>query len=97
MIQDFHDQGTADIFDGKLSKAARKSCPVDMFPKAQSKLEYLDSAVSLEDLRVPPGNRLESLSGDRAGQFSIRINQKYRICFYWTPNGPSHVEIIDYH
>jgi proteic killer suppression protein len=61
------------------------------------KLEYLDSAVRLEDLRVPPGNRLEALSGDRRGEHSIRINDQYRICFVWTDEGPDAVEIVDYH
>jgi len=52
---------------------------------------------TLDELRIPPGNRLESLSGDRKGQFSIRINEQYRICFFWTDNGPGEVEIDDYH
>ena len=57
----------------------------------------LDAAENLEDLRVPPGNRLEALRGDRAGQHSIRINQQWRICFTWTVAGPADVEIVDYH
>ena len=57
----------------------------------------LDAAENLEDLRVPPGNRLEALRGDRAGQLSIRINQQWRICFTWTDAGPGDVEIVDYH
>jgi proteic killer suppression protein len=61
------------------------------------KLDQLDSVIRLEELRVPPGNRLESLKGDRAGQWSIRINERYRICFEWTENGPEQVEIVDYH
>jgi len=97
MIQNFNDQGTADLFNGKASKLARKVCPTNLAKKAQFKLEYLDSAVHLEDLRAPPGNRLEALSGNRSGQFSIRINQKYRICFVWSANGPQNVEIVDYH
>jgi proteic killer suppression protein len=64
---------------------------------ALRKLVMLDAAESLEDLRVPPGNRLEALSGDRAGQHSIRINQQWRICFVWTDTGPQEVEIVDYH
>lgn len=64
---------------------------------ALRKLVMLDAAESLDDLRVPPGNRLEALHGDRAGQHSIRINQQWRICFVWTPAGPEHVEIVDYH
>ncbi|MCP2252957.1 RelE-like toxin of type II toxin-antitoxin system HigB [Prauserella aidingensis] len=57
----------------------------------------LDKAGQLDDLRVPPGNRLEQLRGDRAGQHSIRINDQWRICFTWTDSGPEHVEIVDYH
>jgi proteic killer suppression protein len=61
------------------------------------KLDQLDSVVSLDDLRIPPGNKLEALRGDRKGQYSIRINDQYRICFVWTESGPSQVEIVDYH
>lgn len=64
---------------------------------ALRKLVMLDAAEILEDLRVPPGNRLEALRGDRAGQHSIRINQQWRICFTWTDGGPAAVEIVDYH
>jgi toxin HigB-1 len=61
------------------------------------KLRQVGSAVSLEDLRLPPGNRLERLKGDRSGQHSIRINDQWRICFRWTDAGPEEVEIVDYH
>ncbi len=64
---------------------------------ALRKLAILDAAVTLDDLRVPPGNRLEALSGDRRGQHSIRINDQWRICFRWTDTGPEDVEIVDYH
>jgi len=64
---------------------------------ANRKLLMLDAAETLSDLRVPPGNRLEILRGDRAGQHSIRINDQWRICFIWTPAGPENVEITDYH
>lgn len=64
---------------------------------AQRKLQMLDAAVELRDLRSPPGNRLEMLIGNRAGQYSIRINDQWRICFAWTDNGPMNVEIVDYH
>jgi len=64
---------------------------------ARRKLEYLDAAGDLNDLRVPPGNRLEALRGDRTGQHSIRINDQWRLCFVWTGEGPSAVEIVDYH
>ncbi len=64
---------------------------------ALRKLAMMDAAELLDDLQVPPGNRLEALKGDRAGQHSIRINQQWRICFVWTPAGPEDVEIVDYH
>ena len=64
---------------------------------ALRKLVMLDAAETLEDLRVPPGNRLEALRGDRAGQYSIRVNQQWRICFTWTDAGPADLEIVDYH
>jgi proteic killer suppression protein len=64
---------------------------------ALRKLAMLDAAEVLDDLQVPAGNRLESLKGDRAGQHSIRINQQWRICFFWTTAGPEEVEIVDYH
>lgn len=64
---------------------------------ALRKLAMLDAAELLEDLSVPPGNRLEALKGDRAGQYSVRINQQWRICFVWTAAGPEDVEIVDYH
>ena len=64
---------------------------------AARKLEQIDSVLELSELRVPPGNRLESLKGDRKGQHSIRINDQYRVCFVWTDTGPAEVEIVDYH
>lgn len=64
---------------------------------ALRKLRQVGSAETLDDLRVPPGNRLETLQGDRAGQYSIRINDQWRICFVWTDAGPEEVEIVDYH
>ena len=64
---------------------------------ALRKLVLLDASETLDDLRIPPDNRLEALRGDRAGQHSIRINEKWRICFIWTPAGPESVEIVDYH
>jgi toxin HigB-1 len=64
---------------------------------ALAKLQMLNRAADLNDLRIPPGNRLEALRGDRGGQYSIRINQQWRICFRWTSKGPSEVQIVDYH
>lgn len=70
---------------------------MSLWKVAFRKLDLLDSVVSLKDLRVPPGNRLEALSKNREGQYSIRINDQYRICFTWTEQGPAEVEIVDYH
>jgi len=97
MIRSFKDKATEDIFDGTNTKAARKSCHQSLWKIAFRKLDQLDSVERLEELRIPPGNRLEALKGDRKGQHSIRINEQYRICFRWMENGPSEVEIVDYH
>lgn len=97
MAISFRDQGTEDLFNGIDSKASRKTCPPELKPRARAKLFLLDDAETLKDLRAPPGNRLEALKGDRKGQHSIRINDRYRICFRWTQSGPQEVEIVDYH
>ena len=97
MIRSFRDSGTGDVFNGRNTKAARAACPRELWRVASRKLDLLDSAESLDDLRIPPGNRLEALGADRRGQHSIRIHNQYRICFRWSPEGPSEVEIADYH
>ncbi len=97
MLVSFADPGTKDIFDGKNTPQARRTLPRPLWRIAQRKLAWLDAAESLDDVRVPPGNRLEKRRGDREGQYSIRINDQYRICFRWTPQGPAEVEIVDYH
>ena len=97
MIRGFRGAGTEDIFNGRATRAARKACPTSLWGVAVRKLEYLDSVARLQDLRIPPGNRLEVLVGNRRGQHSIRINDQYRICFLWTDLGPDDVEIVDYH
>lgn len=97
MIRSFKNQGAEDIFDGKNSKDARKTCPRDVLRVAIRKLEQIDSASILDDLKVPPGNKLEQLFGDRAGQYSIRINDRYRVCFVWHNGNAEQVEIVDYH
>jgi proteic killer suppression protein len=97
MIKSFASAGTEDIFNGRNTKDARKTCPRDLWRVAARKLEQLDSVGLLDELRIPPGNRLEALSRDRKGQHSIRINEQYRVCFVWTDNGPDAVEIVDYH
>jgi len=97
MIRSFADAGTEDLFYGRDTRAARRKLPSRLWRVAGRKLEALDSAAVLEDLRIPPGNRLERLKGTRAGQHSIRINDQYRICFFWTSTGPDGVEVVDYH
>ena len=97
MIQSFTDAGSEAIFNGRNTKAARAACPQRLWIVAMRKLDQLDSVESLEDLRIPRGNRLEALSGSRKGHFSIRINEQYRVCFEWTASGPRNVEIVDYH
>ena len=97
MIRSFADGGTADLFNGLNTAAARRVCPERLREIARRKLDHLDSALLLHDLRVPTGNKLEALKDDRRGQHSIRINDQYRICFRWTPEGPADVEVTDYH
>ena len=97
MIQSFYDRGTGDIFNRIGSKEARRTCPDRVWKIAGRKLDQLNAAVSLGSLRIPPGNRLEGLKGNREGQHSIRINDQFRICFIWTDKGPERVEITDYH
>ena len=92
MILSFKDKRTQAIWDGK---AMRMDHVVQR--KAQLKLRYIHLAHEVTDLLVPPGNRLEKLSGDRRGQYSIRVNQQYRICFRWKPDGAEDVEFVDYH
>ena len=97
MIRSFSDGGTEDLFNGLNTAAARRTCPVRLRGIARRKLDHLDSALLLSDLRIPPGNMLEALRDDRRGQHSISINDQYRICFRWTPEGPADVEAVDYH
>ncbi|RJQ44629.1 MAG: plasmid maintenance system killer protein [Gaiellales bacterium] len=97
MIQSFKNRGSEDIFNGKNTKEARKLCPRLLWKAAARKLDQLDSVRLLEELIVPPGNKLEALSGNGKGQHSIRINDQYRVCFKWTESGPADVEVIDYH
>jgi len=92
MIRSFADKDTESLFNrrrvrrlGQIERPARR------------KLEMLEAAMILNDLRSPPGNKLEALKGDRKGQYSIRINQQWRICFIWKDNSPHEVEIVDYH
>lgn len=92
MIANFADKGTESIARGYRVKQ------FDSFARiAQRKLRQLEIAGSIQDLRIPPGNRLEKLAGNRDGQWSLRINDQFRICFRWTAAGPADVEIVDYH
>jgi len=93
MIVSFRDTETARILRGERSR----HLPSDIQNVALRKLRLLNQSRELNDLRVPPGNRPEALKGDRSGQYSIRINDQWRICFVWTAGGPKDVEIVDYH
>ncbi len=93
MIESFADPETEKIFKGIVSKRL----PLTIQKTARRKLVYLDDADDLRDLTAPPGNRLEALHGDRVGQYSIRINDQYRICFKWAKGKAKDVEITDYH
>lgn len=92
MIRSFGDEETRKLFE--TGRNTRFSGFADI---AMRKLGQLEAAHTLDFLRAPPGNRLEALKGDRKGQCSIRINDQFRICFRWTPDGPERVEIVDYH
>ncbi|WP_181699425.1 type II toxin-antitoxin system RelE/ParE family toxin [Chthonobacter albigriseus] len=93
MILGFANATTQDVHAGRCPKGF----PTQVFTVARRKLVMLEQATILGDLRVPPGNRLEALSGNRVGQYSIRINDQFRICFVWTGRDADRVEIVDYH
>ena len=93
MIKNFTDRETERIFQREFSRRL----PPTIQHRARIKLEVLDASESLDDLRIPPSNRLEALSGDRYGQHSIRINEQWRICFLWHEGNAYDVEIVDYH
>jgi toxin HigB-1 len=93
LIRSFANRQTARVAE----RESPKGFPPDLVSSAFRKLRYLDAAAALEDLKSPPGNRLEALKGDRAGQHSIRINDQWRICFVWKDGGADAVEIVDYH
>jgi proteic killer suppression protein len=93
MIRGFADRETALIGSGRRSR----KLPSDIHETALRKLRLFNQARRIEDLRAPPGNRLEALKGSRSGQYSLRVNDQWRICFKWGDGGPDHVEIVDYH
>ncbi len=93
MIRSFADKRTAAVFAGLCPKGT----PADVANTARRKLAMIDKAADLQDLRSPPGNRLEALTGDRQGQHSIRVNDQWRICFRWREGDADDVEFCDYH
>ena len=93
MIKSFKNAVTEAVSKGE----SPKGFPAQLVKAARRKLGYLNAAVDLDDLRSPPGNKLHALSKDRVGEHAIRVNDQYRICFVWTPEGPKDVEITDYH
>jgi len=93
MIVSFRDRETERIWNGQASRRY----PRDIQQAVRRKLRMLNAAETIDDLRNPPGNRLERLKGDRSNQYSIRINDQWRICFHWGQGGPRDVEIVDYH
>jgi proteic killer suppression protein len=93
MIQSFKDRQTEAVFLG----ANPKGFPADLLRRARRKLQVLDAATAVTDLRDPPGNRLHQLTDNREGQWSISVNDQFRICFLWGASGPENVEFVDYH
>jgi len=93
MVLSFADRATARLFNDGVCPAQWR----EFESVALRKLDMLDAATRIEDLRSPPGNRLEALKGNRKGQWSIRVNRQWRICFRWTVEGPADVQIVDYH
>jgi proteic killer suppression protein len=92
MIKSFADDNTQKLFEGRSNRRWAAIQKV-----ALRKLDQIEAAINLADLRIPPGNKLEALKGERAGQHSIRINDQFRICFLWEEDGAAEVEIVDYH
>jgi proteic killer suppression protein len=92
MIQSFKDADTKELYE---TGSSRRWATIRNI--ARRKLDQIEASINLSDLHIPPGNRLEALKGDRTGQHSIRINDRYRICFVWRIDGAHEVEIVDYH
>lgn len=96
MILSFRDRATEDLYHGRSTSRVRR-LPVEVRERSLQKLDVLAAAASIEDLRVPPGNRLEALRGDLAGFHSIRVNQRWRLIFHWAGTDARDVQLIDYH
>jgi proteic killer suppression protein len=94
MIQGWKDEGARIVFEGRNPG---KGFPGDLVARARRRLAQLNAAVAVEDMRSPPGNALHRLTGDRAGQWSVKVNDQFRICFAWGVHGPDAVEFADYH
>jgi len=97
MIRSFADSATEDLFNGVSSRKARRACPVELWPAVRRKLTQLNRVLGLDELKIPPGNHLQRLRRNRAGQYSIRVNDQYRICFRWEGDYADDVEVTDYH
>lgn len=97
VIRSFADGATEDLFDGIESSRARRACPTIPWPVLRRKFSQLNRVRTIAELAVPPGNRLERLKGARKGQYSIRINEQYRLCFQWEDGYADNVEVADYH
>ncbi len=93
MIQNWSGRDLQEVFEGRVPKRF----PADLAKATRRRLAQLDAVTSVEDLRTPPGNRLHALAGDRQGQWSISVNDQFRICFVWGDRGPEQVEFVDYH
>lgn len=96
MIQNFNSQGTEDVFHGRSTREARK-IPQSLWRVARRKLDMLNAAVNLKDLKVPPANRLEALKGSLKGKYSVRVNDQFRLVFVFKDGNAYEVEIVDYH
>jgi proteic killer suppression protein len=97
VIRSFADPATEDLFNGVDSKRARNRCPLSLWSVVSRKMTQLNRVRELRELAVPPGNRLEALHGSRKGQYSIRVNEQFRICFRWENGYVDDVEVTDYH
>ena len=97
VIRSFENGSTEDIFNGVNSRRARSACPTVLWRVVRRKLALLNRVLDLRELAVPPGNRLEPLHGDRSGQYSIRVNNQFRVCFRWEDGYADEVEVTDYH